>query len=309
MTLDPPVIVVCGPTASGKTALALDIAEHLGPVGTAEIVNADSMQVYRGMDIGTAKLPVTERRGIPHHLLDVWPIQHSVSVADYQDLARATIAQIHRRGNRAILIGGSGLYITAVIDDFRFPGTDPQLRARWEARLEAEGPQRLHAHLATLDPLAAERILPTNGRRLVRALEVIELTGEPFSAMLPEPAARQVVVPAVQIGLDPQPDLLATRIADRVDQMWDAGLVQEVRTLAADGLADTRTAARALGYAQVLRFLAGDSTEAQARADTITATRRFARRQRSWFRRDSRIRWIDPAEHDLLGTALRTIGG
>lgn len=301
------VVVVCGPTASGKTALALDLAERLGGPDAVEILNADSMQVYRGMDIGTAKLPIDERRGITHHLFDLWPVSHPVTVAEYQQRARDCIADVQRRGRRALLVGGSGLYIAAVLDDLRFPGTDPQVRARWEQRLAAEGVQRLHEVLRTLDPVAADRVLPSNGRRIVRALEVIELTGEPFSATLPDAPGRGEIVPARQIGLDPEPAVLAHRIADRVEQMWADGFVAEVRRLAEEGLARTRTASRALGYAQVLRFLAGECTEEEARQDTITATRRFARRQRSWFRRDPRIGWLDPLDPQLVDSALRTI--
>lgn len=298
------LIVVLGPTASGKTSLALDLAERLGGPDRTEIVNADSMQVYRGMDIGTAKIGRHEQRGIAHHLFDVWPVDHAVTVAEYQALARETIADIGRRGRRAILVGGSGLYITATLDDLRFPGTDPDVRARLEAELADAGPITLHRRLRALDPAAAEAILATNGRRIVRALEVIEITGEPFTATLPDRA--RPVLPAVQIGLDWPTERLYERIEERVDLMWAAGLVDEVRRLRPQ-IDTARTASRALGYAQVLAFLRGEITERQAREDTVTATRRFARRQRSWFARDDRIRWLDAARDDLVEAAVRTI--
>lgn len=298
------LVVVVGPTASGKTSLALDLAERLGGPDRVEIVNADSMQVYHGMDIGTAKLPEDQRRGITHHLFDVWPVSHPVTVADYQQLARRTIADVRARGKRPILVGGSGLYITATIDDLRFPGTDPEVRARLEAELAEVGAIGLHRRLRELDPPAAERILATNGRRIVRALEVIELTGEPFTASLPTSAAE--VIPAVQVGIDMPTEVLSRRIEQRVDIMWRDGLIDEVAGLRPE-LDDARTASRALGYAQVLRYLRGEITEAQAREDTVTATRRFARRQRSWFARDSRISWLGSDDGDLVSQALRTI--
>jgi tRNA dimethylallyltransferase len=294
------VVAVVGPTAAGKSDLAVELALRLG----GEIVNADSMQLYRGMDVGTAKLGPDERRGVPHHLLDIWDVTEAASVADYQRRARAAIADIHGRGRLPLLVGGSGLYIRAVIDDLDFPGTDPDLRARLEAELAAAGPEALHARLAALDPPAAAAILPSNGRRIVRALEVIELTGRPFSASMPSyDEAKEY---ATQLGLTvPRPEL-DERITLRVDRMWAAGLVEEVRRLEACGLREGLTASRALGYAQVLRFLAGECDEDQARADTVRDTRRFARRQESWFRRDPRVRWID--YRASLAEALDTIG-
>ncbi|MFB9833279.1 tRNA (adenosine(37)-N6)-dimethylallyltransferase MiaA [Actinoallomurus acaciae] len=294
------MVAVVGPTAAGKSDLAVELALRLG----GEIVNADSMQLYRGMDIGTAKLTVEERRGVPHHLLDVWDVTETASVADYQRLARRAIVEIHERGRVPLLVGGSGLYIRAVIDDLDFPGTDPELRARLEASLADVGPAVMHARLAERDPAAAASILPGNGRRIVRALEVIEMTGRPFSASMP--SYEEAKEYAAQLGLAvPRPEL-DERIAVRVERMWSAGFVEEVRRLEPYGLRDGLTASRALGYAQVLRFLAGEWSEERAREETVRATRRFARRQESWFRRDPRVRWIGydgPVER-----ALDTIG-
>jgi tRNA dimethylallyltransferase len=292
-----PVLTVVGPTASGKSGLSLRLARALG----GEIVNADSMQLYRGMDIGTAKLPPAERAGVPHHLLDVWAVTEAASVSEYQRLARAAIGEIGGRGRVPILVGGSGLYIRAAIDKLEFPGTDPVLREGLEAELAERGAAALHARLERADPAAAAAILPGNGRRIVRALEVIQLSGRPFSATLP---GYESVYPAVQVGLRLPRAELDRRIADRVDRMWQAGFVAEVRALAGCGLREGRTASRALGYAQVLRFLAGECPEQQAIADTVLATRRFARRQEAWFRRDPRITWLaadDPgvADHAL----------
>jgi tRNA dimethylallyltransferase len=289
------VIAVVGPTAAGKSALSIALARMLG----GEIVNCDSMQVYQGMDIGTAKLPAAQRGGVPHHLLDVWPVTETVTVAQFQRAARAAIDAIQARGRVALLVGGSGLYQRAVLEDFAFPGTDPQVRARWEARLLAEGPAALHGRLAELDPAAGAKILPGNGRRIVRALEVIEITGQPFTASLPAPVP---VYPAVQLAVD-RADL-DSRVTERVRQMWDDGLVAEVRRLDAAGLRDGRTASRALGYQQVLAFLAGECTEQEAFDATVAGTRRFVRRQRTWFRRDPSIRWLDGAADDLVQQAL-----
>jgi tRNA dimethylallyltransferase len=280
------ILVVVGPTAAGKSDLAVELALRLG----GEVVNADSMQLYRGMDVGTAKLGMAGRRGVPHHLLDIWDITQTASVAEYQRLARETIARIHERGRVPLLVGGSGLYVRAVIDDLDFPGTDPSLRARLEAELAEVGPAVLHARLAERDPAAAASILPSNGRRIVRALEVIEMTGRLFSASMPSYDDPKEY--ARQLGLAvPRPEL-DERIAVRVDRMWSAGLVEEVRRLEAHGLREGLTASRALGYAQVLRFLSGEWSEEVAREETVRATRRFARRQESWFRRDPRVRWI-----------------
>jgi len=280
------VVAVVGPTAAGKSALAVRLALELG----GEVINADSMQLYRGMDIGTAKLTADERRGVPHYLLDVWDVRQTANVADYQRLAGAVIEDITVRGRVPILVGGSGLYIRAALGDLNFPGTDPATRERLEAELAAEGPAALHARLYALDPAAAASILPSNGRRIVRALEVIELSGGPFIATLPVYEASR---PAVQIGVRVSRAELDRRIAARVGQMWAAGFEQEVRALARAGLRDGRTASRALGYAQMLRHLAGEWTLEQAREETVRATKRFARRQESWFRRDPRITWLD----------------
>jgi tRNA dimethylallyltransferase len=262
------------------------------------------MQLYRGMDIGTAKLSPAERRGVPHHLLDIWPVTAEANVAAYQRLARAAIGDVLARGRVPVLVGGSGLYVRAVLDDLRFPGTDPVLRARLEAELAEAGPAPLHARLARLDPAAAAGILPGNGRRIVRALEVLELTGGPFTARLPEYAP---VYAAAQVGLDRPPAALDERIAARVDRMWAQGFVAEVSGLVPAGLPAGRTASRALGYRQVLGALAGESTVDEARAETVRATRRFARRQRSWFRRDPRVRWLAADAPTLAADALGTV--
>jgi tRNA dimethylallyltransferase len=289
------LIAVVGATAAGKSDLAVDLALALD----GEVINADSMQLYRGMDVGTAKLTVEERRGVPHHLLDVWDVTTTANVAEYQDLADAVIADIEARGKVPVLAGGSGLYIRAALGDLDFPGTDEEIRARLEAELEARGAVPLYARLQTADPVAAAAILPTNGRRIVRALEVIELSGRPFSATMPGYDAGRA---AVQLGVRVDRPELDRRIEARVGRMWEAGLVAEVRQLAADtplnggGLRAGKTASRALGYQQVLRFLDGEWTEEQACEETIRATRRFARRQESWFRRDPRVTWLNAGD-------------
>ncbi|WP_083390842.1 tRNA (adenosine(37)-N6)-dimethylallyltransferase MiaA [Parafrankia soli] len=295
-----PVIAVVGPTGAGKSDLAVEIALELG----GEIVNADSMQLYRGMDIGTAKIPMVERRGVPHHLLDVWEITRAADVASYQADARRVVNGLLAAGRVPILVGGSGLYVRAVLDDLSFPGTDPAVRARLERELAEVGPGPLHERLTGLAPTAAAAILPGNGRRIVRALEVVELTGT-FEATLP---GYRSIYDVVQVGVD-RPDL-DTRIADRVELMWRAGFVDEVAALAEAGLRDGRTASRALGYAQVLAVLDGamDSMDAAKQA-TTTATRRFARRQRSWFRRDPRISWLEfPDVAAALAEVRRLVG-
>jgi tRNA dimethylallyltransferase len=294
------VVAVVGPTATGKTALSLALAHALD----GEVVNADSMQLYRGMDIGTAKPDLAERDGVPHHLLDLWHVREAASVAEYRRLARAEIDRLRAAGTVPILVGGSGLYIRAVLDELDFPGTDAALRARLEEELAAVGPAALHGRLAALDPAAAEAVLPSNGRRIVRALEVIELTGGPFRAQLPDPRPHY---PAVVVGLDREPAALDERVAARVERMWAQGFVDEVAALAADGLREGPTAARALGYAQVLAQLDGGLTPDEARERTIGTTRRFVRRQRSWFRRDATTSWFDAGRPDLAEAVTAVI--
>ncbi len=296
-----PVVAVVGATATGKSDLGVALARALG----GEVVNADASQLYRGMDIGTAKLLPDERGGVPHHVLDVLDVREEASVAAYQRSARAAFDDIRSRDHVPVLVGGSGLYVRAALDRLEFPGTDASVRARLEAEAAALGGAALHARLTEQDPLAAANIAPTNVRRVVRALEAIEVTGRPFSATLPQ---HTYAVPAVQVGLRVPRDLLDQRIAARVDAMWGRGLVGEVRALEGRGLREGRTAARALGYAQVLSFLAGSCDQDQARADTVRGTRRFARRQESWFRRDPRVRWLDvvPAA-DVVRRALAAL--
>jgi tRNA dimethylallyltransferase len=299
-------VAVVGPTATGKSDLGVWLAEELG----GEVINADAMQLYRGMDVGTAKLTEAERRGVPHHQLDVLDVTETASVAAYQRQARRTVEELLDAGRVPVIVGGSGLYVRALLDDLEFPGTDATIRARLEGELAEIGAAPLHARLAGLDPIAATAILPSNGRRVVRALEVIELTGRPFSATMPKPGPARY--DTVQIGLDREPSQLDERVDLRVRLMFEHGLVDEVRTLADRGLRDGRTAARALGYQQVLAVLdaptatgdgstadPGDPDFAPAVAETARATRRFVRRQRSWFRRDNRITWLDAARPDL----------
>ena len=285
------MIAVVGSTAVGKSDFAVRLAHELEERGGAEIVNADSTQVYRGMDIGTAKLTSEEWRGVRHHLLDIWQVTKTATLAEYQRLALEAVADITARGRTPIIVGGSGMYVHAVVDRWDIPGTDPETRAALEAELATLGPQKLHARLASQDPAAALAILPTNGRRIVRALEVVALRGS-FSATLPTFAPN----PDVRlIGLKLSREQLDERIEQRVARMWQNGLVDEVLALERDGLREGRTASRALGYAQVLGFLAGECTEQEARDETVRATRRFARKQESWFGRDPRIEW-QPAE-------------
>ncbi len=300
------VVAVVGATASGKSGLALDLAEALG----GEIVNTDALQVYRGMDIGTAKLPVAERRGIPHHLLDMLEVTEPATVAQFQGWARAVIADCRARGVVPVLVGGSALYTRAILDDFEFPATDPEIRSRYEADLEAAGPEALHARLTAIDPDAAAGMNATNGRRIVRALEVIEITGQPYVATLPAPTYADPAT--VQFGVDIDRPTLDARIATRVEQMWSGGLVEEVRVLVGRGLRTGPTASRAIGYSQVLAFLDGEITEAQAREQTAAGTRRFARRQDGWFRKDGRISWVrfdEPNRTEQALAALRQLQG
>lgn len=308
-----PIIVLSGPTASGKSALAIDVARRLIGSGTpAEVVNADSMLVYRGMDIGTAKPTLDERGGVPHHLIDILDVTETASVADFQRLARATIADVRARGAVPLLVGGSALYTRAIVDDFDFPGSDASVRAMWEAELERVGPEALHAELARRDEYAASLILPGNGRRIVRALEVFELTGR-VRPVLPE--WTYLLDGVRQFGLSLDRAEMDARIETRVHAMFEAGLVAEVDRLRAQGLERGRTASRALGYRQVLSHLRGECTEPEARHDTIRGTRRFARKQLGWWRRDDRITWLasgDTANVDLVAGAaarVRNNGG
>jgi tRNA dimethylallyltransferase len=292
-------LAIVGPTGTGKSQLALDVAERLG----GEIVNADAMQFYRGMDIGTAKLPVAGRRGIPHHQLDVLDVTETATVARYQDAAAADIEAIAARGRVPVLVGGSMLYIQSLLDEWSFPTTDPAVRAKWEQRLAEAGVGSLHAELAKRDPAAAASILPTDGRRIVRALEVVELTGRPFAASAPTIGAPRWDTAIV--GLDCGTELLDERLARRTETMFADGLVDEVVTLLGRGLREGVTAARALGYAQVIADLDAGGNGDAAREPTFIGTRRYVRRQRSWFRRDHRIHWLDATAAGNADAALR----
>ena len=297
----PTVVAVVGPTAAGKTELSLDLAEALG----GEVVNTDAMQVYRGMDVGTAKVPPDERRGVAHHLLDLLDVHEPATVAQFQALARGVVDDCRARGVVPVLVGGSALYTRAVLDRFEFPGTDPGVRAALEAELAEHGSGALHRRLAEQDPSAARQIIASNGRRVVRALEVIAITGRPFSASLPE--RRYFYEPTVQVGVRIPRPVLDERIEQRVRRMWDTGLVDEVRRLEQAGLREGRTANRAIGYQQVLAFLAGDCSEEEAFEQTVAATRRFARRQESWFVKDDRIVWVDWDDRDRVRRAVAAV--
>lgn len=307
MTEGPPrVIAVVGPTATGKSDLALGLADALG----GEIINVDAMQFYRGMDIGTAKLSENDRRGIPHHQIDTLDVIEDASVASFQAAARADADAIHARGRRVIAVGGSGLYLRALLDRLEFPETDPEVRAVLEARSEAEGPGILHRELVALDPAAAARIPAQNAKRIVRALEVIEITGRPFSASLP---TRSYALPAIQIGVRVPLDALDARIDVRAQRMWDGGLLDETRTLVERGLREGVTARRALGYAEALGLLDGSLTEEAAREATARNTRRLARKQLKWFGPDERVTWVDGARDQddaprVLADALAALG-
>jgi len=291
----PPVqVAVVGPTATGKSELALDLADALG--GAAEMVNADAFQLYRGMDIGTAKLPLAERRGYPHHQLDVLDVRQEASVAAYQTHARADLKGIAERGNRAVIVGGSGLYVRAVTDALDFPGTDPRLRAALEERARVEGTAALRQELQRVDPEAAARIEPGNTRRIVRALEVVRLTGRPFSASLPRYAD---LVPTVHLALRWDRDVLNRRIDVRAETMFASGLLEETAGLLEDGLREGPTAPRAIGYAQAIAVLDGRMPRSEAVAATAAATRKLASRQLKWFRRDPRVHWLDVAANGV----------
>jgi len=288
------VIVICGATATGKSDIALDIAEQIG----AEIINADSMQLYTGMDIGTAKLSVGQRRGIPHHLIDVLSVKQDSTVAWYQQLAREQISEIHSRNQHAVLVGGTGLYIKAVLDDLNFPDTNPEVRTRLESEAEEYGADSLFTRLQELDPAAALAIDRANTRRIIRALEVIEITGKPFTANLPREDSSRFP-DALQFGLVMEREHLRERIDLRVEKMWEQGFVAEVDALIADGILEGSTAQRALGYSALLAMRAGDMTEEEAKEETKRSTRQYARRQETWFSRDARIQWIAPHQPRL----------
>ena len=295
----PQVVAVVGATATGKSDLALDLAEALG----GEVVNADAMQLYRGMDIGTNKLPVAQRRGIPHHLLDVLEVTDEATLADYQERAEAAIADILGRGLVPVLAGGSGLYVRAALDHLEIPPTDPAVRARLEAQSEGEGGHSaLRERLRSVDPAAAEAIEPNNIRRIIRALEVVEITGRPFSATAPTKRYRR---PSLVIGLRDDWDALTARIERRAGRMWEDGLLDEVAVLDAAGLRGGRTASRAIGYSQALAELDGRITREEAIGQTAQATRRYARRQESWWRPDHRVEWLDAADPGLAEAATQ----
>jgi len=298
------LIAIVGATGTGKSGLSLDVAEAITlRGGSAEIVNADAMQLYRGMDIGTAKLPVEERRGIAHHLFDYLGVEEEASVAAYQVAAREQIATIQARGATPILVGGSGLYVSSVIYDFQFPGTDPVVRERLEAELAESGPGLLHRRLKELDPGAAEAIGSTNARRLVRALEVIEITGAPFGSGLPDESSYRQ--PTVVLGMAAPRPVLVERLDRRVTQMWEDGLLDEVRRIGPDSMGVT--ASRAIGYAQAIAEINGVATEAEAIEQTAALTRRYARRQVGWFRRYPGTTWLDSDDPERVAAAMATI--
>lgn len=295
-------IAVVGPTASGKSDLGIALAQRLG----GEVVNVDSMQLYQGMDIGTAKLAPDERGGIPHHLLDIWPVTKTASVAEYQALAVDTVEALIARGKVPILVGGSMLYAQSLLDAWTFPPTDPTVRQKYEDRRQEIGTDALHAELAAVDPEAARIIEDKDPRRTVRALEVIELTGKPFQASQPPKDAPPRWGTRI-LGLRTNAEWLNPRIALRAERMFALGLIEEVETLVGKGLDRNSTAGRAIGYAQVLDMLAGTLTREEAEDKTITGTRRYVRRQRSWFNRDHRISWLDAAAGNTLERALTAL--
>jgi tRNA dimethylallyltransferase len=294
------VIAIVGPTAVGKTALSLEIAEKF----SAEIINADAMQIYKGMDIGTAKLPLSQRRGIVHHQIDALDPSEEANVSQYQKQSREIINDLLSKNVQPILVGGSGLYVNSVLEDLEFPGTNLEVRAKYEEILDEKGVEALFQMLKEIDPKAAENILPNNARKIVRALEVNEITGKAFNAKLPEPSP---IFSDVRIALDMPRDLLDQRIIDRVHQMFEDGFVDEVKSIEKN-LRLGKTAFRALGYSQVLSLLSGEISEDEAITLTINATKKFARRQLSWFRRDPLIHWLDATSPDLFAQSLRLIG-
>ena len=300
------LIAVVGATGTGKSELALGIGEYINSVGQkAEIVNADAMQLYKGMDIGTAKLPLAERRGITHHLIDVLEITQESTAAEYQRLARAKILQLQESGIIPILVGGSMLYVASCLNNFEFPDRDQELRAQLEAELIEHGPLYMHKKLAEFDQIAASRIIPENGRRIVRALEIVMITGEPFAASLPEEI--ESWQPVLEFGLRMEREQLLPRLEKRVQHMWDQGLVEEVSTLIPAGFRDSKTASVAIGYAQALGELDGELSREEAIASTVQLTQRYARRQVSWFKRDERIHWLEAMDSDALAQAIELI--
>ena len=300
------LIAIVGSTGTGKSELAIRIAEALRDEGSAaEIVNADAMQLYRGMDIGTAKLPVSERRGIEHHLIDVLDVTEESTAAEYQKLARAKILEIQSRGSIPILVGGSMLYVAAVLNNFEFPVRDKDLRAQLEQELVELGPAAMHQKLAELDSIAASRIDPENGRRIVRALEIVTLTGEPFAAELPDEIDSWQEV--LEIGLRMERELLVARLAERVRGMWSAGMVEETEALISKGLRESVTAGYAIGYAQALAQLDGELSQEQAIESTTKLTQKYARRQMSWFKRDTRINWLDALDPEVTNLAIALV--
>ena len=306
--MQPKLVAVVGPTGTGKSDLALDIAESISAAGgKAEIINSDSMQFYRGMDIGTAKLPIAERRGVEHHMLDVLSPRDESTAAEYQRMARPIIEDLQSRGVVPILVGGSMLYVAAVLNTFEFPARDEALRAELESDLEKHGSHELHRRLAQIDPDAATRVDPANPRRVVRALEIVMLTGEPFAAALPE--VPENWKPVLELGLNSERAHLVQRLERRVELMWQKGLLDEVEALIPQGLREGKTSSRAIGYAQALSQLDGLSTQGEAMAETVRFTQRYARRQMSWFRRDQRIHWFDYQDADYVPKALDLVHG
>jgi len=304
MSSSSPLIVICGATATGKSDLAIALAQKLG----GEIINADSMQVYQGMDIGTAKVPLAERGGIPHHLLDIYPVNQDMTVARYQEIAREKVDQLRAAGTPTIVVGGTGLYIKSILDDLNFPDTDPDIRQKITDEAEAIGHEALHAKLAALDPIAALAIPFENVRRVIRALEVIEITGQPYTTNLPREGSTRYP-DAIQIGLAMDREDLGERINKRVDRMWELGFVDEVEELINQGLLEAKTAQAAIGYAQIIAMKHGVISEEEARDDTKRATRQYVRRQETWFSRDARITWLSAHASTpmRLESALATI--
>ena len=304
--IKPELLCIVGPTGSGKSGLAINVALELAKSGIkAEIVNADSMQFYRGMDIGTAKVPVAERAGIEHHMLDWLDIAEENTAARYQVEARKVISDLIGQGILPIVVGGSMLYIAALINTFEFPGRDEALRAQLEQDLIDLGPVAMHKRLELLDETAASRIEPQNGRRIVRALEIVMITGEPFAASLPDQF--ESFLPVLEIGLNSAREHLVERLAQRVRDMWSLGLVDEVKGLVDKGIRDSKTASQAIGYSQALASIDGRLTEEEAIAETILLTQRYARRQMSWFRRDPRIHWFDYQSEDLVKEVMQLV--